>query len=70
MIRPTGWHKPPSMLKSYFRVALRSFFKNKAHSFINIAGLSIGLAVTMLIGLWIHDELSFNKYHQNYDRIG
>jgi len=58
------------MLKSYFRVAMRSLFKNKAHSFINIAGLSIGLAVTMLIGLWIHDELSFNKYHQNYDRIG
>lgn len=43
--------------------------KDKAHSFINIVGLSVGMAVVMLIGLWIHDELSFNKYHRNYERI-
>src|SRR5882724_8725085 len=57
------------MLKNYFITALRNLRKNKAHSFINIAGLSVGMAVAMLIGLWIWDELSFNKYHQNYDRI-
>src|SRR3569833_169890 len=53
----------------YVKIAIRSLRKNKAHSFINITGLSVGMAVVMLIGLWIWDELSFNKYHKNYDRI-
>jgi len=57
------------MFKNYFKIAIRSLKKNKIHSFINIAGLSIGMAVAMLIGLWVRDELSFNKYHKNYDRI-
>ena len=57
------------MFKNYFKIAWRNITKNKAHSFINIAGLSVGMAVAMLIGLWIWDELSFNKYHENYDRI-
>jgi ABC-type antimicrobial peptide transport system permease subunit len=35
-----------------------------------MSGLAIGMAVAMLVGLWLYDELSFNKYHQNYDRIG
>ncbi len=39
------------------------------HSFINIAGLSVGLAVTLLISLWISDELSFDKYHKDYNTI-
>src|SRR3569833_120830 len=53
----------------YVKIAIRSLRKNKAHSFINITGLSVGMAVAMLIGLWIWDELSFDKYHKNYDRI-
>src|SRR5882724_11892242 len=53
----------------YLKTAIRSLRKNKAHSFINITGLSVGMAVAMLIGLWIWDELSFNKYHKNYDHI-
>jgi putative ABC transport system permease protein len=57
------------MFTNYFKTALRNLFKNKAHSTINILGLAIGMAVSMLIGLWIWDELSFNKYHKNYDRI-
>jgi putative ABC transport system permease protein len=57
------------MLKNYFKIAWRSLLKNKATSFINIGGLTIGMAVALLIGLWIYDELSFNKYHRNYDRI-
>jgi len=57
------------MFKNYLKTAFRNLTKNKAHSFINIVGLSVGMAVAMLIGLWIWDELSFNKYHQNYDRI-
>src|SRR5580658_3285516 len=57
------------MLKSYFKTAVRSLFKNKASAFINIAGLAAGMAVAMLIGLWVYDELSFNTWHKNYDRI-
>jgi putative ABC transport system permease protein len=57
------------MIKNYLKIAWRSLFKNKVHSFINIAGLSVGMAVAILIGLWIWDELSYDKYHQNYDSI-
>ena len=57
------------MLRNYLKIALRNLAKNKAYSFINIAGLATGMVVAMLIGLWIYDELSFDKYHQNYDRI-
>jgi len=57
------------MLKSYFKIALRNLHKNKTHSFLNIADLSVGMAVAMLIGLWIWNELSFDRYHENYNRI-
>ena len=46
------------MLRNYFSIALRNLLKNKMHSLINIAGLSAGMAVTMLIALWVWDELS------------
>jgi putative ABC transport system permease protein len=57
------------MFKNYFTTALRNLRKNKISSFINVAGLAVGMAVALLIGLWIIDELSFNTYHQHYDRI-
>jgi putative ABC transport system permease protein len=57
------------MIRSYLKIALRNLLGNKTISFINIGGLAMGMAVATLIGLWIWDELSFNKYHQNYDRI-
>jgi putative ABC transport system permease protein len=57
------------MIKNYLTVAWRSLLKNKAHSVINIVGLSVGMAVAMLIGLWIWDELSYNHYFKNHDRI-
>ncbi|MCF0053232.1 ABC transporter permease [Dyadobacter sp. LJ53] len=57
------------MIKNYFLIALRNLLKNKVYSFINIAGLAVGIAVAVLIGLWVWDELSFNKYHKNYDRL-
>ena len=56
-------------MKYYFTLALRNLRKNRAHSVINIAGLSVGMAVAILIGLWIVDEISFDHYHPNYDRI-
>lgn len=57
------------MIKNYFKIAWRNFFRNTFSSFINLSGLSVGMAVAMLIGLWIFDELSFNKAHKNYDHI-
>jgi putative ABC transport system permease protein len=57
------------MLRNYFKTAWRNLVKSKGSSFINISGLSVGMAVAMLIGLWIWDELRFDKYHNNYDRI-
>lgn len=57
------------MYKSYFKIGWRNLFRNKSYSAINIGGLALGMAVAILIGLWIYDELSFNKYHQNYNRI-
>lgn len=57
------------MLKNYFKIAWRNLFKSKTSSFINISGLAVGLTVTTLISLWIKDEISFDTYHKNHDRI-
>lgn len=57
------------MLKNYFKIAWRNLYKNKVYSFINIGGLAVGMGVAILIALWIYDELSFDKYHANYERI-
>ena len=59
----------PTMLRNYLKIAWRTLAKNKGYSTINIGGLAVGMAVAMLIGLWIYDELSFDKYFQNYSRI-
>ncbi|MGB3848678.1 MAG: ABC transporter permease [Tunicatimonas sp.] len=58
-----------AMYKSYFKIGWRNLFKHKGYSFINVSGLAVGMAVAILIGLWVYDELSFNKYHKNYDRL-
>lgn len=58
------------MLTNNLKVAWRNILKNKLYSFINIFGLALGMAVTMLIGLWVWDELSFNQSFKNYDAIG
>ena len=58
------------MLKNYLSIAIRNLRRNAAHSFINIIGLSVGMAVAMLIGFWIYDEASFNKSFVHHDRIG
>lgn len=58
-----------AMFRSYFKIGWRNLFKEKGYSLINIGGLAAGMAVAVLIALWIYDELSFNKYHKNYDSI-
>lgn len=62
--------KTLGMYTSYFKIGWRNLLKSKGYSFINILGLSLGIAVAMLIGLWINDELSYNKAFSHYDRIG
>ena len=51
------------------KITWRNLLRNKTSSFINIGGLTVGMTVAMLIGLWVYDELSFNSYHQNHERI-
>jgi len=53
------------MLKNYLKVVWRSIKRHKGYSFINVAGLALGLACSLLICIWVLDELSFDKFHQN-----
>ena len=57
------------MLRNYLIVTLRNLLKNKTYSLINIAGLSIGIACSLLILLWVFDELSFDRLHPKVDRL-
>lgn len=57
------------MFKNYLTIAWRNLKRNKIYSFINIAGLSIGLACAMLIILYVKDEVSFDKFHHNVNNI-
>ena len=57
------------MFKSYFKIGWRNLLKTKGYSLINIGGLALGMGVAIVIALWVHDELSFNQYHDNYNRI-
>jgi putative ABC transport system permease protein len=57
------------MFKNYLLIATRLIKKNKLYSFINIFGLGIGLATCLLILLWINDELSFDRFHENGDHL-
>jgi putative ABC transport system permease protein len=57
------------MFRNYFKIAFRNLAKNTGYTFINIAGLATGMAVALLIGLWIWDEVTYNSYHKNYDRL-
>ncbi len=53
------------MIRSYLKVALRNIARHKGYSFINITGLAIGMACCILILLWVQDELSFDRFHEN-----
>ncbi|MEO0527655.1 MAG: ABC transporter permease, partial [Bacteroidota bacterium] len=55
------------MFKNYLKIAWRNLLKNKGYSIINIGGLALGMAVTLIIGLWIHDEITYNTYFKNKD---
>ena len=57
------------MIKNYLTIALRNLQRNKVYSFINLTGLALGLACTLLIALWVQDEMKVNKFHANGPRL-
>jgi hypothetical protein len=57
------------MLRNYFKIAVRIIKRSKVYSFINISGLAVGMACCILILLWVKDELSFDRFHENADMI-
>ena len=57
------------MIKNYFKIAWRSLWKNKTTSFINITGLSVGMSAAVLIMLWVQNEVSFDRFHNDSDKI-
>ena len=57
------------MLLNYFKIAIRNLTKHSVYSIINITGLSVGIASSILILLWVADELAFNHFHKNYDQL-
>lgn len=57
------------MFSNYFKIAFRNLWKNKAFSFINIAGLAVGMASAMLILLWIQNEMSHDRFHEKINRL-
>src|ERR1700745_1272228 len=57
------------MPKNYFKIAWRNLLKSKVYSSINVLGLACGMAVAMLIGFWMFDELTYDHYHRNHKKI-
>ena len=57
------------MFKNYFKIAFRNLWKNKAFSFINVMGLALGLACSLLIMLWVNDEYKVDAFHKNGAQI-
>ena len=57
------------MIRNYFKIAWRSLWKSKGYSAINILGLAIGISASIFIFLWVYDELSYDKFHSNSNRI-
>ena len=57
------------MLTNYLKVAVRNLLRQKGFSFINIFGLALGISCTALIGMWVSDELSYDRFHHDYERI-
>lgn len=58
-----------SMFANYLKIAIRNIQKHKGYSFINITGLSIGMAACFLILLWVHDEVRYDRFHEKADEL-
>jgi putative ABC transport system permease protein len=57
------------MFKNYIKIAWRSLWKNKFYTFINISGLAVGLATGIMLLLWVQNELSYDKFHKDYQNV-
>ncbi len=57
------------MIRNYLKIAIRNLTRNIGYSIINIGGLAVGMSVAMFIGLWVYDELTYNRYHSQYSRV-
>lgn len=57
------------MFKNYFKTAVRVFFRDKGYSFLNMTGLAIGLACFALLMMWVQDEISWDRFHENSPHI-
>lgn len=57
------------MFKNYLKIAVRNLLKQKTHSLINVAGLALGIACCIFILLYVQDELSYDRFHQNANRL-
>src|SRR5690349_5793228 len=57
------------MIRSYIKIGWRNFLKNRQFSFLNIVGLSTGMACALLIYLWVNEELKVDKFHKNNNRL-
>lgn len=72
IIRPSDGYQQINqygMFKNYLKIGWRNLLRNKGYSIINIGGLSMGITVAILIGLWVSDELNYNTNYKNYDSI-
>ena len=71
--RPDTYSSTPlfsiNMLGNYLKIALRNLWRNKLYSLLNLTGLSVGLSASVLILLWVQNELSFDNFHQKADHI-
>ena len=57
------------MFKNYFKIGWRNLFRDKGFSLTNLLGLSIGITCTILIFLWVQDELNYDRFHANYKTV-
>ncbi|MFC1725709.1 ABC transporter permease [candidate division KSB1 bacterium] len=58
-----------TMILNYLKIAFRNMKRNKGYTFLNVSGLAVGMACCILIVLWVYDELSYDKFHANADRL-
>jgi len=58
------------MLRNYLTIAIRNLTRNTIYSFINIGGMAVGIAYSLLISLWVWDEVTYDRFHENADRLG
>lgn len=57
------------MIKNYLKIAWRNLWKSKFYTFINLSGLAVGLATSIMLLLWVQNELSYDKFHKEYGDI-